>query len=139
MRTSISASTRPPSSRLFEGRRLPPPLEISIEAIPGAAAVARSIKHTASLPMWATNPSSVSSSMLLLRVTPCSLCTKPDARSRSCHKDYARNSVIAFVRRGDRLPTRLLRGFEDARTWTSRLLPGVIFVLAHVYLSLIHI
>ena len=108
-------------------------MEISIEAIPGAAAVARSIKHTASLPMWATNPSSVSSSMLLLRVTPCSLCTKPDARSRSCHKDYARNSVIAFVRRGDRLPTRLLRGFEDARTWTSRLLPGVIFVLAHVY------
>ena len=129
--SNLAVYSRDP--RLFKGRRLPPPLEASIEAIPGAAAVARSIKHTASLPMWATNPSSVSSSMLLLRVTPCSLCTKPDVRSRSCHEDYARNSVVAFVRRGDRQPTRLLRGFEDARTWTSRLLPGVIFVLAHVY------
>ncbi len=125
------------SSRLFKGRsqrRLPPPSEARIEAIPGAAAVARSINHTSSLPMWATNPSSVvSSNMLLLRVTPCSLCTKPDTRSRSCHKDYARNSVVAFVRRGDHLPTRLLRGFEDARTWASRLLPGAIFMLAGVY------
>ena len=106
--------------------------------------MASSFQHTQlDVPLWATNPSVASESFVLLRVTPCSHCSRADAPARCFGtraqrralftRNITSNSIIAFVRRGARRPLNFLRGFEDARPFVSRLAAGTVYVLAHVF------
>lgn len=116
-------------------RALPP--EEPARRIAGSSAIAdflskNSTRRSATAStLYATNPSLVqNSSLVLLRVTPCSYCTD-ESKLPMCLSDHVRTKSFAVIaRHGDDQPLRYLRGLEDPRALLAH---RTLYVLANRY------